>query len=52
VIAIVTGVYMLRPSIAFLKTDERDIAARKLFFASIIYLPALLLPLVLDLWLL
>ena len=52
VIAIVTGVYMLLPSIAFIKTDERDIAARKLFFASIIYLPALLLPLVLDLWLL
>ncbi len=52
VIAITAGIYMLRPSIAFLKTDERDIAARKLFFASIIYLPALLLPLVLDLWLL
>ncbi len=51
-IAIVTGIYYLRPAIAFLKADERDAAARKLFFASIFYLPALLFPLVLDLWLL
>lgn len=51
-IAIVAGIYYLRPAIAFLKADERDAAARKLFFASIFYLPALLFPLVLDLWLL
>lgn len=51
-VAIVAGIYMLRPAIAFLKADQRDTAARKLFFASIFYLPALLLPLVLDLWLL
>jgi protoheme IX farnesyltransferase len=51
-IAIVAGIYYLRPAIAFLKTSERDAAARKLFFASIFYLPALLFPLVLDLWLL
>ncbi len=52
VIAIIAGIYYLRPAIAFLKADQRDAAARKLFFASIFYLPALLLPLVLDLWLL
>ena len=51
-IAIAAGIYMLRPAIAFLKSAERDAAARKLFFASIFYLPALLFPLVLDLWLL
>ncbi|WP_244648178.1 MULTISPECIES: heme o synthase [unclassified Lentimonas] len=51
-IAIAAGIYMLRPAIAFLKAEERDAAARKLFFASIFYLPALLFPLVLDLWLL
>jgi protoheme IX farnesyltransferase len=52
IIAIAAGIYILRPSIAFLKESERDAAARKLFFASIFYLPALLVPLVLDLWLL
>jgi protoheme IX farnesyltransferase len=50
-IAIAAGIYLLRPSIAFLKESERNTAARKLFFASIFYLPALLVPLVLDLWL-
>lgn len=51
-IAIAAGVYILRPSIAFLRESDRTAAARKLFFASIFYLPALLVPLVLDLWLL
>ncbi len=51
IVAIVAGIYILRPSIAFLKANQRDAAARKLFFASIFYLPALLIPLVLDLWL-
>jgi len=51
IIAIGAGAYILRPSIAFLNEGERDTAARKLFFASIFYLPALLVPLVLDLWL-
>lgn len=46
------GLYILKPSLAFLKTEQRDAAARKLFLASIFYLPALLIPLVLDLWLL
>lgn len=51
-VATLGGIYILRPSIAFLKEGNRDTAARKLFFASIFYLPALLIPLVLDLWLL
>ncbi len=51
VIALVAGIYLLRPAIDFLKIEKRDTAARKLFFASIFYLPALLFPLVLDLWL-
>lgn len=51
VIAALAGIYILRPSIAFLNESNRDTAARKLFFASIFYLPALLFPLVLDLWL-
>jgi heme o synthase len=50
-VAIIAGIYILRPAIAFLNERQRDIAARKLFFASIFYLPALLVPLVLDLWL-
>ena len=50
-IALVAGIYLLRPAIDFLKPEKRDTAARNLFFASIFYLPALLFPLVLDLWL-
>ena len=50
--ALVMGLYILRPAIAFLNAAKRDQAARKLFIASICYLPALLVPLVLDLWLL
>jgi protoheme IX farnesyltransferase len=51
-LALVMGLYILRPAIAFLNPANRDQAARKLFIASICYLPALLVPLVLDLWLL
>lgn len=51
-VAIISGCYILRPAIKFLKPSERDAAARRLFIASIFYLPALLIPLVLDLWLL
>lgn len=51
VLALALGVYLLRPAIAFLQLDARDVGARKLFIASICYLPALLVPLVVDLWL-
>ena len=51
VFALVMGIYMLRPAIAFLTAKNRDRSARKLFIASICYLPALLVPLVIDLWL-
>lgn len=45
------GLYLLRHAGNFLSAKDRDIPARKLFLASIFYLPALLVPLVLDLWL-
>ncbi|MEM1223677.1 MAG: heme o synthase [Verrucomicrobiota bacterium] len=51
-VAIGTGFYILRAAISFIQSGQRDPAARQLFFASIFYLPALLIPLVLDLWLL
>jgi protoheme IX farnesyltransferase len=51
-VAMISGCYILRPAIRFLKLPERDASARQLFVASILYLPALLIPLVLDLWLL
>jgi protoheme IX farnesyltransferase len=50
-VAIIAGCYILRPAWRFLNADRRDTAARRLFIASIFYLPALLIPLVLDLWL-
>lgn len=52
IIALFCGFYLLRYTIKFLNEDQRDLTARKLFLASIFYLPALLFPLVLDLWLL
>lgn len=51
-VAIISGCYILRPAWKFLDAEQRDKAARRLFIASIFYLPALLIPLVLDLWLL
>lgn len=51
-VAIIAGCYILRPAWKFLDVENRDTAARRLFLASIFYLPALLIPLVLDLWLL
>ena len=50
-VAVIAGCYILRPAWNFLTAEVRDIAARRLFIASIFYLPALLIPLVLDLWL-
>lgn len=51
-VAIISACYILRPAWRFLDSATRDEAARRLFIASIFYLPALLIPLVLDLWLL
>ena len=51
-VAVIGACYILRPAWKFLQEGERDTAARRLFIASIFYLPALLIPLVLDLWLL
>ncbi len=51
-VAIIGACYIMRPAWRFLEGSGRDVAARRLFIASIFYLPALLIPLVLDLWLL
>jgi len=51
IVALGLGFYLLRPACRFLRRSERDAAARRLFIASICYLPALLVPLVLDVWL-
>lgn len=50
-VALIAGCYILRPAWLFLNADNRDAPAQRLFMASIFYLPALLIPLVLDLWL-
>ena len=50
-VAFITGCYILRPAWLFLIAEDRDASARRLFITSIFYLPALLIPLVLDLWL-
>jgi protoheme IX farnesyltransferase len=42
------AVFILRPAWAFLSEENRDTKARRLFFGTIIYLPAYLLVLVLD----
>ena len=47
-LAIVTGLWFLYAATRFLFTQDRDRAARKLFLASIAYLPILLGGLVLD----
>ena len=51
-VAIISACYIMRPAWRFFQGNARDVAARRLFIASIFYLPALLIPLVLDLWLL
>ena len=50
-VAFIAGCYILRPAWLFLNAEKRDASARLLFITSIFYLPALLIPLVLDLWL-
>ena len=50
-VALITGCYLLRPAWLFLIAEKKDASARRLFITSIFYLPALLIPLVLDLWL-
>lgn len=48
VVATLTGGWFLGKSIRFLRPQGRDVAARKLFFASIIYLPIVLFALIAD----
>jgi len=48
VVAVLLGVYMLVPAVRFACGRERSVAARKLFVASIVYLPLYLMALVVD----
>ncbi len=50
--ALGAGIYFLYRALIFSKSAQRDLPARKLFFASIFYLPLVLAILVLDRWLL
>ncbi len=50
--AFVLGLYYLYQTLVFARLKNPNLAARKLFFASILYLPAILLVMVLDRWLL
>ncbi|WP_309005221.1 heme o synthase [Pelagicoccus sp. SDUM812005] len=52
IVAAVFGVWYLIRSIAFATATNRDGVARKLFFNSILYLPAVLFTLVIDRWIL
>lgn len=52
VVAAVFGIWILVRSIAFATAKNRDDVARKLFFNSIFYLPAVLFTLVIDRWIL
>lgn len=47
ILALILGVFFLRPAILFFRKRDRT-NARKLFFGSIIYLPLLLLAMVVD----
>ncbi|MBK1876399.1 heme o synthase [Pelagicoccus mobilis] len=51
-VAAVFGIWMLVRSITFATASNRDSSARKLFFNSIFYLPAVLFTLVIDRWIL
>lgn len=51
-VASIFGVWILVRSYRFAFDHNRDIAARKLFFNSILYLPAVLFALVIDRWIL
>lgn len=51
-VAIVFGIWILKRSYHFVADRNRDSAARKLFFNSIFYLPAVLFSLVIDRWVL
>lgn len=49
VIAGACGAYFLKRAVDFMKPENRDVTARKLFLASIAYLPAVMVALIADL---
>jgi len=52
VVATLFGIWFLIRASAFTRSEDRDIAAKKLFLNSILYLPAVFFSLVIDRWLL
>jgi protoheme IX farnesyltransferase len=52
VVAGACGAYFLKRAVDFMNPEKRDVVARKLFLASIAYLPAVLIALLVDLKLL
>ena len=50
VTAVVFGLWFLRHAIDFMRTDDRDTSAKRLFYNSIVYLPTVLVSLVIDRW--
>ena len=52
VVATLFGIWFLIRANAFTRSKNRDIAAKKLFLNSILYLPAVFFSLVIDRWLL
>lgn len=51
-VATIFGIWFLKKAYDFLSKENRETAARKLFFCSIFYLPAVLFSLVIDRWIL
>ncbi len=51
VVACAAGAWFIWRAVAFVMPDRREVSARRLFFASLSYLPILLLALLADRWL-
>lgn len=51
IVAVGTGIWFLAKSVRFLHPEGRTQTARKMFLASIVYLPVVLVALVVDRWL-
>ena len=51
-VAMLCGAWFFVKAMQFYQVEKKEVAARKLFFASIVYLPIVLIVLLLDIWLL
>ena len=50
IVATIFGLWLLKHSLAFTRSENREVTAKSLFLNSILYLPAVLLSLVIDRW--